>query len=76
MKRIITAADEQKDTRFEDGYSALKDDFNYLLDGLDKLDRENASLEALQIMDELSVRINEAISKVSKSIPSKTRGER
>ena len=71
MKRVIMAAEEsEKDTRFDDGYSALKDDFNYLLDGLEKLDRETATLEALEIMDEVSIAINDAIANVANSMPS------
>lgn len=75
MKRIITAADAEKDTRFDDGYSALKDDFNYLLDGLEKLDRENATLEALRIIDELSRSIDDAIVSVADNMPKKRGSE-
>ena len=70
MKRIITAAETEKDTRFEDGLSALKDDFDYLLDGLDKLDRDNATLEALEIINEVNNSVNGAIGQVSKILQS------
>lgn len=70
MMRIITAAETEKDTRFEDGFNALKDDFDYLLDGLDKLDRDNATLEALEVIGEVSRSINGAISQVSKVLQS------
>lgn len=68
MKRIILAADAEKDTRFEDGCSALEDDFSYLIDGLDKLDRDNATLEALDIIGEVSASVNAAIAKVSAAL--------
>lgn len=74
MKRIILAADAEKDTRFEDGCSALEDDFGYLLEGLNKLDRDNATLEALGIIGEVSTSVNEAINKVAAALKS-TRGE-
>lgn len=64
MKRIIAAADAEKDTRFEDGYDALDDDFSYLLEGLEKLDRDNSTLEALEIIEEVSRSVNVAIAKV------------
>ena len=68
MKRIVLAADAEKDTRFEDGLSALGDDFEYLVDGLDKLDRDNATLEALDIIGEVSASVNAAIAKVSAAL--------
>lgn len=70
MKRVIMAAEAEKDTRFDDGYSALKDDFNFLLDGLDKLDREGATLEALSIIGEVSNSVNNAIAEVADRMPS------
>lgn len=70
MKRIVLAAETEKDTRFEDGYSALENDFDYLLDGLDKLDRDNATLEALDIIGEVSASINGAIAKVASALKS------
>lgn len=70
MKRIVLAAETEKDTRFEDGYSALENDFDYLLDGLDKLDRDNATLEALNIIGEVSASINSAIAKVASALKS------
>ena len=75
MKRIITAAEAEKDTRFDDSYSILEDDFSYLLEGLEKLDRENATLEALQIMETLREHINEAISQVADNLPSSRKAE-
>ena len=76
MKRIIAAADAEKDTRFEDGYDALDDDFQYLLEGLEKLDRDNSTLEALEIIEEVSRSVNAAIAKVGDLLkPGKTSEE-
>ena len=76
MKRIIAAADAEKDTRFEDGYDALDDDFSYLLEGLEKLDRDNSTLEALEIIEEVSRSVNAAIAKVGDLLkPGKTSEE-
>lgn len=70
MKRIILAADEEKDTRFEDGCSELEDDFSYLIDGLNKLDRDNSTLEALKIIEDVSASINNAIAAIASTVKS------
>lgn len=75
MKRIIAAADAEKDTRFEDGYDALDDDFSYLLEGLEKLDRDNSTLEALEIIEEVSRSVNVAIAKVGDLLQSSKASE-
>lgn len=56
----IQAADEG-DTRVEDAMSNLKDDFDYALDGFDKLVRNGNVAEALSIMNTLSDAMNSAI---------------
>ena len=40
MKKQIIAAKENEDTRLEDMLDVLEDDFDYILSGLDKLNRE------------------------------------
>jgi hypothetical protein len=59
-KRPVRAA-EEGDTRVEDLSSTLKDDFDYALDGFDKLVRSGKVAEALSIMSTLSDAINVAI---------------
>lgn len=69
MKRVIASCNRQRsikaaeegDTRVDDMSTALKDDFNYALDGFDKLVRNGKVAEALSIMSTLSDAINDAI---------------
>lgn len=70
MKRVVVAstsrkrpirAAEEGDTRIEDMTNSLKDDFDYALDGFDKLVRNGNAAEALSIMSTLSDAINIAI---------------
>lgn len=68
MKRRVIAADEEKDTRFDDAVSNLKDDFNFALEGLDKLARSNRIDEALRHIVNLQDSINETILDVSESV--------
>ena len=77
MKRIITASNrrpvqaaetEKEDTRVADMISLLKDDFDYALEGFEKLERIGDIESALGIMQELSDNINIAIQQSAEQI--------
>jgi hypothetical protein len=70
MKRIISAATEEKDTRLDDALSILKDDFDYCIAGLEKLGADGKIDDALAIATELTNGINSTISKVAKLVSS------
>lgn len=70
MKRRIIAADETVDTRLKDASDILKDDFNYVLDGLDTLSRRGLVVEGLDIADKLSVNLSECINEIAQLLGS------
>ena len=55
-RRIITAAEDKDTNGLDDALSNLKDDFDYVMSGLEKLGRSgaNASQNALAIVENLS----------------------
>lgn len=62
MYRCIKAASsDEQDTRFDDSMSNLKDDFSYLMDTFDKMNREGNAEQALPVIDYVSQCVNEAI---------------
>lgn len=67
-RRIIRAAEEVEDTRVKDLMDALKDDFDYALDGFDKMERDGQVSEALTIMTALHQALNEAIQESASQI--------
>lgn len=68
--RRINAADEVEDTRFKDGMSNLKDDFDYLLSTLDKLDRDGKTDEAIAIIVSVSSAIDSTINQGASEVQS------
>lgn len=60
-RKSIRAAEETEDTRVSDMSDSLKDDFDFALDGFDKMVRNGNVAEALSIMTTLSDAINKAI---------------
>lgn len=69
MYRVqICAAQGEQDTRVRDGISELKDDFDYLMDTIDKLDRDGSVEEALSVIESVSAYVNECISNSTDSI--------
>ncbi|MCM1223254.1 MAG: hypothetical protein NC548_53260 [Lachnospiraceae bacterium] len=66
--RRIMAAEEKEDTRVQDMSDGLKDDFDYALDGFDKMVRNGKVAEALSIMTTLSDALNAAISATAAEI--------
>lgn len=63
----VTAA-ESDDTRFEDGMSSIKDDFEYLMDTFDKLDRDGNKEKALELIAQTHQFINDAISRATTEV--------
>lgn len=70
MKRIISAATEEKDTRLDDALSILKDDFDYCIAGMEKLGADGKIEDALSVTDELNNGINNIINKIAKLVSS------
>lgn len=70
MKRIISAATEEKDTRLDDALSILKDDFDYCIAGVEKLGADGKIEDALSVTDELNNGINNIINKIAKLVSS------
>lgn len=65
MKRRIIAADTSEDTRIKDASDILKDDFNYVLDGLDKLARMGRVGEGLDVADDLAVALDNCVQQIA-----------
>lgn len=70
MKRIISAATEDKDTRLDDALSVLKDDFDYCVSGIEKLGADGKTEDALSIATELNNGIGGIIRKIAKLVSS------
>ena len=70
MKRVISAATEEKDTRLDDALSILKDDFDYCIAGMEKLGADGKTDDALSIANELSNGIGNIIKKIAKLVSS------
>lgn len=65
MKRVIRGAEDNKTSdAFKDELSNIQDDFDYLVDGLDKMARDGKTSEALQIVLEAKSVVNGLISKI------------
>ncbi len=71
MKKIILAADDKSDSYVE-AMDQMKADFDYAVDGLDKLSRDSKEGErkAIGLMADLTSYINKAISEISNSMQS------
>ena len=69
MKRRIYSA-ENNDNIFDDALSNLKDDFDYVVSGLEKLGRSgaNASQYALAIIENISNDLSASISDIADRI--------
>lgn len=55
------SAEDVEDTRLEDVMSNLKDDFNYMMDTFDRMDRNGLREDAIQIASSIHQTINEVI---------------
>lgn len=69
MKRRVYSA-ENNDNIFDDALSNLKDDFDYVVSGLEKLGRSgaNASQDALAIIENISNDLSASISDIADRI--------
>ena len=63
MKRYVKAASE-KDEALDAAIDDLKSDFDYIVDGLDKLSRDGAGKEALTIALNLSAELSNITSQI------------
>ena len=63
----VTAAEAPKDSKLSEMLNSLEDDFDYLIAGLEKLDRTGAteSNEGLIIAEKFSAALQSAISAIS-----------
>lgn len=69
MKRRVYSA-ENNDNIFDDALSDLKEDFDYVVSGLEKLGRSgaNASQDALAIIENISNDLSASISDIADRI--------
>lgn len=69
-RRLITAAESKPDNIFDDALSDLKEDFDYVVSGLEKLSRSgaNASQDALAIIENISNDLSASISDIADRI--------
>lgn len=70
MKRYIKSADEEMtvEDRLNDSMSILKDDFNFLLDGISKIAADGDVAKATEIANGLSEMINASIEEMAEGI--------
>jgi len=64
MKRYVKAASE-KDEALDAAMDDLKSDFDYIVDGLDKLSRDGIGKEALTIALNLSAELSNITSQIA-----------
>ena len=67
MKRRIIAATEG-DSKLQDMISDLKDDFDYILSGIERLDRTGSSGEALTLAEDMSSQFRMLVSDIADKI--------
>lgn len=65
--RKVTAA-EGDDTRFEDGMSSVKDDFDYLMDTFDKMNRDGQKERAIELMAQVHQLVNDVTSQAASEV--------
>lgn len=62
MYRVVRAASGEEDTRFDDGMNRLKDDFNYLVETFEKMNRDGDKERAIGMMAQMHQSINDMTS--------------
>lgn len=69
MKKIILAADDRSDS-YLDAMDQMKADFDYAVEGIEKLARDSKEGErkAIGLMADVTSYVNKAISEISNSI--------
>ncbi len=67
MKKIIRAAAADEDTRLRDMIDSLEDDFDYIVSGLEKLDRSDRDSResAIAVATELHEQLNNIIASIA-----------
>lgn len=67
LRRPISAAEATEDTRLDDAMDGLKDDFDYILSGLEKLGRSGAAEmnDGLVIAEKLSDTFQTVIAQIA-----------
>ena len=70
MKRLSRITSAEEDSKLQDTISDLKDDFDYIISGLDKLDRSGAeaSNDGLIIAEKLRDTFQEVISNIAEGV--------
>jgi len=67
MKKYIRAAEEKEDTRLADIIDQLEDDFDYIIGGLEKLDRDGGESRqsGIQVAMEIGNQLNSITSQIA-----------
>ena len=68
LYKKVTAASQDEDTRFDDGMSLLKDDFDYLMETFEKMDRDGSKERAIELMAQLHQSVNEFTSQATSEV--------
>ncbi len=70
MKRYtkITSAENAQEDVFKDSVNNLKDDFDYVLSGLDRLNRSGNLSDSLSIIQELEEHLNDVIDEIASMV--------
>lgn len=69
MKRYIRNAEQTSaEDRFADAMGILKDDFNFAMDGIDKIATDGNIPRALELVNGLSEMINASIEEMAETI--------
>ena len=69
-RRIFSASESGSDDRFDEAISELKDDFDYIISGLERLDRQgaNGSNDALMIAENISSNLQSHIDEIANHV--------
>lgn len=67
MKRYVKAADETEDRRLADMIDSLEDDFDYIISGLEKLDRDGKDSRdsGISIANQIHDQLNEITAQIA-----------
>lgn len=70
MKRRIFSASDSENDRLDEFLDVLKSDFDYILEGLDKLGRSgvNSGNDALAIAERLQSNLQDIINEIAKKV--------
>ena len=70
MKRRIFSASDSKNDRLDEFLDVLKSDFDYILEGLDKLGRSgvNSGNDALAIAERLQSNLQDTINEIAQKV--------